>query len=138
MKLISEQNIIIKGLLFLSNFQNERFDASEQNSLIEYNAIFPLKEFWERIILVFTHYYGDPDGDTKEEIRERSSVYLTEICHKIMNKIKEVSNPVNFLQLKRKYINIYSKAKNEKQINNNVLIKNEIISKLLFSSFFLH
>ena len=55
-----------------------------------------------------------------------------------MNKIKEVSNSVNFLQLKRKYINIYSKAKNEKQINNNVLIKNEIISKLLFSSFFLH
>ena len=130
MKLISEQNIIIKGLLFLSNFQNERFDASEQNSLIEYNAIFPLKEFWERIILIFTHYYGDPDGDSKEEIRERSSVYLTEICHKIMNKIKEVSNPIDFLKLKRKYINIYSKAKNEKQINNNVLIKNEIIQEI--------
>ena len=130
MKLISEQNIIIKGLLFLSNFQNERFDASEQTSLIEYNAIFPLKEFWERIILIFTHYYGDPDGDSKEEIRERSSVYLTQICRKIMNKIKEVSNPIDFLQLKRKYINIYSKAKNEKQINNNILIKKEIIKEI--------
>jgi len=130
MKLISKENIIIKGLLFLSNFQNERFDASEQTSLIEYNAIFPLKEFWERIILIFTHYYGDPDGDSKEEIRDRSTVYLTEICRKIMNKIKDVSNPIDFLHLKRKYINIYSRAKNEKQINNNILIKKEIIQEI--------
>ena len=130
MKLISEENIIIKGLLFLTNFQNERFDASEQNSLIEYNAIFPLKEFWKRIILIFTHYYGDPDGDSKEDIKERATVYLTEICQKIMNKIKEVSNPIEFKELNRKYINIYSKAKNEKQINNNLLIKKEIIQEI--------
>ncbi len=59
-KIISKEKIKIKGILFLSNFQNERFDASEQDTLIQYNAIFPLKDFWKRIILIFTHYYGDP------------------------------------------------------------------------------
>ena len=71
--LISKENIKIKGILFLSNFQNERFDYSEIDSLFQYNAFFPLKNFWNHIILIFTHYYGDPDGDTKEEIREKSN-----------------------------------------------------------------
>ncbi len=62
-KLISNEKIKIKGILFLSNFQNERFDFSEQKTLIEYNALFPMKDFWNRIILIFTHYYGDPNGD---------------------------------------------------------------------------
>ena len=67
MKIISKEKIKIKGILFLSNFQNERFDASEQDTLIQYNAIFPLKDFWKRVILIFTNYYGDPEGDSKEE-----------------------------------------------------------------------
>ena len=128
MLLISKENIIFKGLLFLSNFQNERFDASKNTSLIEYNAIFPPKKFWERIILIFTYYYGDTDRDSKEEIRDRSTVYLTEICQKIMKKIKEVSNPIDLLHIKRKYISIYYRAKNEKQINNNIIQK---ISKFI-------
>ena len=48
-QLISKEKIKIKGILFISNFQNERFDASEQDTLIQYNAIFPLKDFWKRI-----------------------------------------------------------------------------------------
>lgn len=42
-------------------------------SLLSYNALFQLKNFWERIILLFTHYYGDPNGDTKEDIKERAN-----------------------------------------------------------------
>ena len=57
----------MKGILFLSNFRGERFDASEQDPLIQYNAIFLLKDFWKRVILIFTHYYRDPEGDSKEE-----------------------------------------------------------------------
>ena len=41
-ELISKENIKIKGILFLSNFQNERFDFSEINTLIQYNAFFHL------------------------------------------------------------------------------------------------
>ena len=69
MALISNENIKIKGLLFLSNFQSERLDASEQSSLIDYVKMFPLKDFWKKIIFVFTHYFGDPNSYTKEEIK---------------------------------------------------------------------
>ena len=69
MVLVSNENIKIKGLLFLSNFQSERLDASEQSSLIDYDKMFPLKDFWKRIIFVFTHYFGDPNSYTKEEIK---------------------------------------------------------------------
>ena len=129
-KLISKENIKIKGLLFLSNFQNERFDFSEQNTLIEYNALFPMKDFWNRLILIFTHYYNDPDGDTKEEIQERALKNMTKILNMIMEKIKKVSNPVNFVDLNRKYINVYSRIKNEKQIKNNKSIRNSLILEI--------
>ena len=130
-KLISEEKIKIKGLLFLTNFQNERFDSSEQDSLVQYNAIFPLEEFWNRIILIFTHYYGDPDGDLKEDIRERADKILSEIINKIMEKVKNVSKPIKFENMNKKYINIYSKAKNEKQKKNNLLIRNDIVNNLI-------
>lgn len=44
-ELIAKENLKIKGILFLSNFQNERFDYSEIDSLFQYNAFFPLKNF---------------------------------------------------------------------------------------------
>ena len=130
-KLIAKEKIKIKGLLFLSNFQNERFDASEQTSLIEYNALFPMKDFWKRIIFIFTHYYGDPDGDSKEEIQERSHMCLTKIMKNIMEKVNKVSKPVDYKEINRKYINIYSKVKNNKQIKNNDSIRIQIIETIL-------
>ena len=42
-KAISEEKIHIKGILFLVNFQNKRFDADEQEALLNYNTLFPLK-----------------------------------------------------------------------------------------------
>lgn len=129
--LISKEKIKIKGLLFLSNFQNERFDYSEQDTLIQYNAIFPLKEFWKRIILIFTHYYGDPNGESKEDIKKKSNEILSNIFDNIMNKVKQVSNPINFFQIKKKYVNIYSKPKNNKQIESNEEYKKGLISDIV-------
>ena len=128
--IISKKKIKIKGLLFLTNFQNERFDSSEQLSLIEYNCIFPLKDFWKHMMIIFTHYYGDPDGDSKEEIQKRASKILSNIFFIIMNKVKNVSNPINFEDINRQYINIYSRPKNDKHLKNNKKIRNEIILEI--------
>ena len=130
LKTLFKEKIKIKSILFCTNFQNERFDASEQNTLIEYNSILPLKDFWSRIILIFTHYYGDPEGDSKEQIKDRSFDCLNEIINKMMEKVKDVSNPIKFKDMKKKYINIYSKHKNNKQIKNNQLIREDIISEI--------
>jgi hypothetical protein len=131
MQLVSNENIRVKGLLFLSNFQNERFDASEQFSLVEYNAIFPLKEFWKRIIIIFTHYYGDPDGDSKEEIQERADKNLKELLNVIMNKTKDISEKISYNNLNKQYINIYSKIKNKSQIKSNQEIKQKLLLEIV-------
>ena len=129
-KLISKKKIKVKGLLFLSNFQNERFDGSEQMSLIEYNSLFPLKDFWNHLIIIFTHYYGDPDGDSKEEIKEKSHKILSQLFITIMNKVKDISDPVNFENLNRQYINIFSRPKNEIQIKNNKEVRNQLMLEI--------
>ena len=41
--------------------------------------MFPLKDFWKRI--VFTHYFGDPNSYTKEEIKENNNIYQSQILH---------------------------------------------------------
>ena len=44
-KAISDEKIHIKGILFFVNFQNKRFDAEEQEALLNYNTLFLLKIF---------------------------------------------------------------------------------------------
>ena len=129
-ELISKENLKIKGILFLSNFQNKRFDYSEIDSLFQYNALFPLKDFWKHIILIFTHYYGDPDGKTKEEMRDESNENLSFIFLKLMDKIKEVSTPIKFIELERIYVNIHSRVKTQKHIKDNEEYKKKILEKI--------
>ena len=129
-ELIAKENLKIKGILFLSNFQNERFDYSEIDSLFQYNAFFPLKNFWEHIILIFTHYYGDPDGDSKEEMKDISIDNLSFLFSKLMERIKEVSTPKKFIELKRIYVNIYSRVKTEKHKKSNEAYRNQILSEI--------
>ena len=128
---ISEKNIKIKGLLFLSNFQNERFDASEQLSFIKYNSIFPLKDFWKHMVIIFTHYYGDPDGESKEQIQSRSKETFSIIIRNIMEKTKGVSEPIDFDKITKKYINIYSNPKKENQLRNNEIIRQNLIYEIM-------
>ena len=114
-KKVFEENVQVKGIIFLVNFQSERFDRSEQEALINYNRIFPLKDFWKHIIVVFTHYFGDPDGDTAEEMKISRDESNRKILGEIMERIKEVSLVINYNDLITKYFNSYSPVKHPKQ-----------------------
>lgn len=129
--LIYKENLKIKGFLYLSNFQKERFDNSEIKSLIKYNSFFPHKDFWKRILFIFSHFYGDSSGESAEEMKMRKSVILSQIFEKIMNTVKNISTPIKFEELNCKYINIYSPARNEKQKNINQLKRYDIIQDLI-------
>ena len=94
-KVVSEEKIHIKGILFLVNFQIERFDESEQKALIDYNKLFPLKRFWKHLIVVFTHIYSDPIGYSEEEKRKMRDKSNGEIFSNLMEKVKEVSDVIN-------------------------------------------
>lgn len=126
-----KNKIHVRGILFLSNFQIERFGADEQKTLCKYNKIFPLKKFWEHIIFIYTHYYGDAEGGISAEevklLREKSN---SEIFQQIMERVKNVSNVIKYNQLDIKYINLYFPLKKEIQKNNNKKYINELEESL--------
>jgi len=125
-KIISEEKIHIKGILFLVNFQLERFDESEQRALISYNQIFPLRRFWKHLIVIFTHDYSDPNGDTPEEMRQSRDESNSQIFSKLMDKVKNVSDVINYKELRIKYYNSYSPVKNENQKIQNTKNKEDL------------
>lgn len=114
-KKVSDEKIHIKGILFLVNFQLERFDKSEQEALISYNQLFPLRRFWKHLIVIFTHDYADPNGDPLEEIKQIRDESNGIIFSKIMDKVKNVSDIIDYKNLRIKYYNSYSPVRNEKQ-----------------------
>ena len=130
MKLISEEYIKIKGLLFLSNFQSERLDATEQYTLIDYIKMFPLKDFWKRLIFIFTHYYADPNSFTEEEKKANNNIYQSQILHNLMLNVKNICEPIQYNDLNLKYINIYNRRLNEEKIKNNLEIRKEITAEI--------
>ena len=135
-KAISKENIHIKGILFLVNFQNERFDADEQEALLKYNQLFPLKRFWKNIIIIFTHYYHDPDGDDEEEMKVARDKSNAAIFEKLMERVKEVSDIIDYSQLNTKYFNSFSPIKKDSQIKKNIKVRDELeieLDKLISS-----
>lgn len=123
---IQDENIKIKGIIFLVNFHNERFDFSEQEALINYNRIFPLKNFWKHIFIVFTHYFADPDGDSEEDMKKMKDQSNRKILGQIMDNVKQVSDVINYNDLTTKYFNSYCPVKNEKQRAKNKKNKEEL------------
>jgi GTPase Era involved in 16S rRNA processing len=125
-EIIQDENIKIKGIIFLVNFQNERFDFSEQEALINYNRIFPLKNFWKHIFIVFTHYFADPEGDSEEEMKKMKDQSNRKILGQIMDNVKQVSDVINYNDLTTKYFNSYCPVKNDKQRARNKKNKEEL------------
>ena len=48
----------------------------------------------------------------------------------LMDKVKDVSNPIKFLDIKRHYFDIYSRIKNDKQKESNEKNRNEMIDEI--------
>ncbi len=132
-KEISKENIQIKGILFLVNFQNERFDSDEQDALLKYNEIFPLRRFWKNLIVIFTHHFGDPNGDDVDEMKTERDESNGEIFTRLMDKVIEVSDKIEYNELKTKYFNSYfpiNKKKEQFQIESNIKVRNELETEL--------
>lgn len=126
-KAISDENIHIKGILFLVNFQNKRFDADEQEALLNYNTLFPLKNFWKSFVVVYTHFYSDPNEDEdEEEMKTQRSISNGEIFEKIMEKVKDVSDVISYKDLKIRYFNSYSEPNNNKKKKSNDRTREEL------------
>ena len=125
-KVITEKNVQIKGILFLINFHKERLDAGEQEALINYNKLFPLRRFWKNIIIIYTHYFADPNGDDLEDMKNDRKETNKEIFDKIMNSIKDVSDVVDYDNINIKYFNSFSPLnKNPKKKENQRILNDK-------------
>ena len=126
-EIVSKEKIEIRGILYLINFQNERFDADEQKTLLNYNKIFPYKNFWKILVIIYTHFYRDPlDDENIENIRDSRRISHKELFCKIMEKIKDVSDIINFEDLKINFLNSFSEEKNDKMKRNNEKTRKEL------------
>ena len=75
-KFLYDNFIELKGMLFLVNFQEERFDSSEQEVLLILISLFPVKRFWNNLIIIFTHVFDDPDGDDLEDMMKKEIMQI--------------------------------------------------------------
>ena len=101
-KIVSEERIHIKGILFFVNFQKSRFDSDETEALLNYNRIFPLKNFWKNIVIIYSHFFVDPNEDDDEEIMiKKRSESDGNIFKRIMDKVNEVSDIISYEELKK-------------------------------------
>ena len=136
-KIISKEKIHIKGILFLINFQYERFELNkyEEEVLLNYNTIFPVKNFWKNVVIIYTHFYLDPNEDQneKEEIEEKTTITRKILEEKIKQKIKGVSDFISFKDLKIKFLNSYSEPKSDIRKQSNERTRQELES--LFDEF---
>ena len=112
---ISMEKIIIKGILFLFNFKNVRFDYYDKKNLVNLHNIFP-KNFWKHLIIIFTRYWA-PDEELENEKKFKNESFKLTICD-IMGGFKNVSDVIDFEELKIKYYNSYSPDKKDKKIQN--------------------
>ena len=74
-----------------------------------------MRRFWDHLILIFTHYYCDPEGDTLEEMIQERKVSNGVIFSKIMDKFKNISDVIEYKDLRIRYYNSYLIEKKERQ-----------------------
>ena len=125
-KFLSETGIQVKGIIFLVNFQIQRFDCIEQEVLFSLNKYFPFKSFWKQILVIFSHCYIAPDDPDIDKIDEN----IRSIFSNIMIKLKDVSDVIDYKKIKIKYFNSYFPVRNERQEKNNNIIRNELEEEL--------
>ena len=128
-KIISEEKVHIKGIFFLFNFQFARFDLSEQEALLKYHSIFPLRNFWKYLVIINTHFFSDPNEEEDiEEIKQKKNTYLGTILEKMMDKVKDISDPIPSKDLIIKYFDSYNPYfnMNQKRKKNNDMVRQEL------------
>ena len=86
-KSISDEKIHIKGIFFWLIFKIKDLMQMNKKPLLNYNTLFPLKKFWKSIVIIYTHFFADPNNDfDEEEIKNQRRIYNSEIFENLMEK----------------------------------------------------
>ena len=121
-KIIGSGKYKIKGIVLLLSFLEARFGESQRKGLNKIVNLFPLDNFWDYIIIVFTKTFCDEDDDIEELKKNTLNEYkpIFEVLISAYNRSKNIKK-VKFSSIKTIFIN--SKIKTNKINNVKDLIK---------------
>lgn len=125
---ILKEGIILKGILFLSNYI-EMLGSEQLKPLIILNKIFSFIDFRKYVLIIYTHYFEDPceDLDSIEEMRRHKFDSDFRI---ITSEIEGFSEIKDYKEIKKKYFNSFWPIKREKQKYINREVRKELEKEL--------
>jgi len=102
MKNYIKENERIKGIIIVIDFTNVRFDRSLQNSIKIIADLFPLTNFWEHVIIVWSHY--DSKNIAKKQNIEGNNFISTKSLQNLFNDLEKNNKITKPSSLQMKFI----------------------------------
>ena len=115
-----DSNYNIKGIYVICNFQDERFNDAEQKCVKAISDLFPLKNFWDFITIIFTHYYNKGLKSREDIIQSQEfQDSFKKIIEKLIQEVCERNciDIISYEKINTLYVDIY----NDKEENNFIL-----------------
>ena len=81
------QNPIIKGIIILLKFTDNRLTGSVKQSLKAFCDMFPMNDFWNHVIFILSHFYANSPEEKQNRKKNLLKNYKQEI-KEIMNQSK--------------------------------------------------
>ena len=106
----------IKGIYIICNFQEERFNNAEQKCVKAISDLFPLKNFWNYVSIIFTHYY-DKGCDSRVKMKLSIQDSLKQVKENLIQDAykRNLIDIIPHDKINTLYIDIYNDA-----IENNI------------------
>ena len=116
-----DSKLLIKGIYIICNFQDERFNEAEQKSVKAISDLFPLKNFWNYVTIIFTHYFNK---GCDSRVKIKNSQVFQESLKQTKEKLMKDAYERNYIdiishdRINTLYIDIYNDIE-ENNINLN-------------------
>ena len=112
MKDYIKKNPRIKGLLMFFNFNDNRLKGSVKKSIQIFYDFFPMPNFWEHVIILFSHY-DNPNEEKKNLLKNEFSQKLKELAESIKQSNPNLIIPNSFQMF---FCNLSKPVKKPKKI----------------------
>ena len=95
MKDYIKKNPRIKGILMVFNFNDNRLKGSVKKSIKLFYDFFPMNNFWEHVIILFSHYDSENE-ERKNSLQRQFNLKLKELAFSIKNTNPNLIIPDSF------------------------------------------
>jgi len=101
----------IKGIVLLYSFQDPKFGNNHLEGLKKILQLFPINNFWDYVIIIFTRTYTDGEEDDEEKkikLKNNLKEIFSDLISRAARDLK--IDEANFDNIKIKFVNLISKT----------------------------